>query len=168
MKTMSKAKAISDPDLELSKPSLDKEDLVKKVVDAVQDLSTTDMEKLKSLVSVKEIIGAIVFISTLIGGGYVAYEELKAKPTKEEVFTAIESRVQPLEDAIEKNQTTVNSLVKKVDRLELAMDLILDEVGYQSEILACQSDRNCKTPPAKPYSIEAKRRKLLLGREDVE
>jgi ribulose 1,5-bisphosphate synthetase/thiazole synthase len=142
--------------------SLDKRDA------RLRSASDSQWGTIKRLLTVKDVVAAIVFLGGLIGGGYVAFERISSKPDREDVIEAIEVRIQPVEDvatqnaeAVEKVKDDVGDVKQKVNRIESVNEVMLEQNAYQGEVLEHVAGNKRGLPPQKPEALKAKEMELM-------
>lgn len=119
-----------------------------------QEAAASQWDGLRKVVRAKDIIAAVLFFGSLVGGAAVTFRELAAKPTKLETQEAIEQRVVPIEEVLDGQSAKLERMEGKANKLDRAAQQILEEVRYQGDVLECQQAR-CKSPPKrKPPAVE--------------
>lgn len=115
-------------------------------------------------ISIKEGLVAVGFFATLIGGGAITFQELKAKPTNVEVERAIHDQVDPLVERVAPVEESVEVLTGNVERLQQLQEMQIQHAEWRAEVEDCRARKSCKKAPAEPQSLKDKRRALMTRR----
>jgi hypothetical protein len=114
--------------------------------------------------SVKTIVGVVLFFGSMFAGAVLTFQELKAKPTVEEVDHAIDEKIEPVQkkaNHVEDIEEDVDEIRKDLDRVEEVQDYSIEQSAWQGDVLQHVAERKRTKPPPKPESLKAKERKLL-------
>jgi exonuclease VII small subunit len=137
--------------------------LVQSIVEALderekrlREASDTQWGSVKRLVKWKDIAQAVIFFGALVGGAFMTFAELRAKPSSEEVTEAIETRVAPLEETIDDLNKGMSRVESRVNQLEESTQQILDEVLFQGAVQDCLSDKTCTVMPERDSPLKDK------------
>lgn len=135
---------------------------------SVSKASDTQWGAIKKLLAFKDIIAAIIFLGSLIGAGYVAFERISQKPDAADVTKAIEVRVKPVEDvaktnaeAVEKVKDDVGEVKQKVDKMEDVQSYQLEQQAWEGKVLEHLGSKKRGKAPPRPPELEQKERELL-------
>ena len=121
-----------------------------------------DLERTaKRFTSVKEVVIAIGFFGTLIGGGAVALTEIQAKPSEAEMHEAIDEKVDPVIKVVTPMQTTVTEIENDLDRVQDVQAIQLEQSDWQVEVANCRANKACKDVPSEPETLKTKKRELI-------
>lgn len=119
-----------------------------------RESSQSQLRIFKRLIAAKDIAIAVAFFGTLIAGTVVTFQELRAKPSKQDVTEAIEKRVTTVEQSVNEQSTRIERIESKVDTLDQSVDTVLTEVQHQGRVLDCMNDKACKKTPQRPSRLE--------------
>lgn len=122
--------------------------------EARRESSQSQLKIFKRLIGFKDAAIALVFFGTLISGAFVTFQELRAKPSVEDVGQAIEKRVTPVEQEVAEQSKQIERIENKVDTLDRSVDTILTEVQHQGRVLDCMNDKTCKKTPQRRSRLE--------------
>jgi len=114
--------------------------------------------------SAKNIVAALGFFATLIGGAVVTFQELQAKPTQEDVVKLIKKETFLIEEKANQVETVKSqtaSIQKDVDRIEDVLEYQIERDAWRDEVVDHRLTNKRGKPPAKPESLKRKERKLL-------
>ena len=114
--------------------------------------------------NIRTIVGAALAVIGFIVTGTLAVHELQAKPTTEQVNTAIEAKVAPVRaEAAKVNAvaTDVENIREDVETIERVQDYQIEQSAWQADVLQHVAERKRTAPPPKPPSLKKKERELL-------
>ena len=116
--------------------------------------------------NIRTIVGAVVALGGLFGAGVLAVQELRDKPTTEQVETAIEVHKEAGAHpaaivAGEGLREDVDKIREDVDQIERVQDYQIEHSAWQGDVLQHVAERKRTKPPAKPESLKRKQRELL-------
>lgn len=132
----------------------------------LKSASGSQWAAIRKFVAIKDIAMAVVFFGSLVGGAFLMIEELKSKPSQEDMTEAIETRVRPIEHISKKNEADIREfhgdmkdVRVKIDRIQDVNEVILEQNSYQGDVLHHLAEG--KKPPEKPEILKAKERNLM-------
>jgi hypothetical protein len=114
--------------------------------------------------NIRTIVGAALAVIGFIVTGTLAIHELQAKPTTEQVDTAIEVKIAPVRaEAARVNAvaTDVENIREDVETIERVQDYQIEQSAWQGDVLQHVAERKRTAPPPKPASLKEKERELL-------
>lgn len=133
-----------------------------------EEASGSQWRLVKRLIAAKDIILFVVTIGSVLYGAFVLLGELQAKPSSDQMQEAIEQRVKPVEDvattnarAVERVETDVGKVKKKVDRIEDVQSYQLEQQAWEGEVLEHLGSKKRGKAPARPPELKKKERELL-------
>ena len=127
---------------------------------AVED-SGAQWKTIKKLVAIKDVVMFVGLIGSVLYGAFVVLDELKAKPSNDDMHNAIEQRVQPVEEIATKNANTVKRVESKVGRIEDVQGYQLEQSSWEGDVLEHIGSRKRGKAPPRPESLKNRERELL-------
>lgn len=118
----------------------------------------------KKLLSIRDIVMAIGFFVALIGGATMAFSQLQDKPSKSEMVTAIDSKVEPVKRRVEPMESSVKILTSNVERIQQIQEIQMQHAEWRADVADCRARASCKRAPNEPQSLKDKRRELMTQR----
>lgn len=118
----------------------------------------------KKLLSIRDIVMAIGFFIALIGGATMAFSQLQDKPSKSEMATAIDSKVEPVRRRVAPMESSVKVLTRNVERIQQIQEIQMQHAEWRADVADCRARPSCKRAPNEPQSLKDKRRELMTQR----
>ena len=118
----------------------------------------------KKLLSIRDIVMAIGFFVALIGGATMAFSQLQDKPSKSEMVTAIDSKVEPVKRRVDPMESSVKILTSNVERIQQIQEIQMQHAEWRADVADCRARPSCKRAPNEPQSLKDKRRELMTQR----
>jgi len=122
---------------------------------------SSQWEILKKVISLKDVIAAIVFLGSILWGSFAIFEELRSKPSEEQVSKSIEDRVSPLETLSEQTAKDLALNQAKTARLESISAYLIESSAWQGDVLYHLANKSPGKAPAKPVELIRRERELL-------
>lgn len=126
--------------------------------------SKTNFNSMMHVVRWKDVVMAVSFFGSLCYGAFVVFEEMRDKPTTEDV----EMMLIPVQDSVKENRENVidlkdlmDDLDTKLNRVQKVNDVVLENLTWQAEVLDHVANQRRGKPPAKPDSLKRSERELL-------
>lgn len=132
--------------------------------EALRSDSSSRLSAYKRTIAAKDIIQAVIFFGGLVYAASIAYQDIREKPSTEDVATAIEETAHPIREQATANAEKLEDIDEDVSTLTDLVELVSEEQAYHSDLLDCLATKSCRKPPPKPPSIERRRRELLSPR----
>jgi hypothetical protein len=127
--------------------------------------SMTQWGAIKRVVVAKDVVVAVAFFLSMIGGAFLIFQDLRDKPSLPQVHEAIEHRVKPVDEltkanaeSIEQVKEDVGSVKEKIERIESVQDYQLEQSSWEGEVLEHLAGSK---GPRRPDGLKAKERELI-------
>jgi len=158
---------------EISQATAIAEAVASAVLDAIesrdaklQESSGSRLTLLKGIVRAKDVVIAFAFFAALIGGAFITFNELKAKPSTEDTAKAIDTKLDPVIEIVDGQAAKIERIERKVDKLEVSSGEILEEVKYQGRLADCLAlgPKGCPKPPKRTFKLGSEIQSTTSGR----
>jgi len=134
----------------------------------LKEASGSQWGAMKKLIALKDVAVALVFFGSLIGGAFIVFNELKAKPTTDEVKAVIETRIEPVENVAKENAESIKSIEidtadtkDKVSRIEDVQSYQLEQSAWEGDVLEHLGSKKKGKAPARPPELKTKELELI-------
>lgn len=117
----------------------------------------------KRFLSIRDIVMAVGFFIALIGGATVSFTQLREKPSKAEVSTAIDAKVNPLEQRVGPMEKTVKTMGANMERVQKLQEMQMQHAEWRADVADCRARSSCKRAPSEPQSLKDKKRELMTN-----
>lgn len=117
----------------------------------------------KKFLGIRDIVVAVGFFATLIGGGVLAFSELQDKPTDAEVEAAINAKVDPIIQRVGPLEDTAEVLTDNVERMQSLQEMQMQHAEWRADVADCRARNSCKRAPPEPQSLKDKKRELMTN-----
>jgi len=127
----------------------------------ILESSDTKWNVAKRLIQLKDVALSVGFFASLIGGAFLIYQDLRSKPSTQEVESRIDSRATPIEESLESLESSHQDVSRKLERVEEVQGFQLESQSWESEVLEHLGSKAPGKAPPRPESLKRAERELL-------
>ena len=109
----------------------------------------------------RDLVLAITLFGTIVVGSVLTFQELRNKPSTEDVREQIVTTIKPVEEQGDENRSDLISIKRSLGRMKKVQSFQLEQAAWQMSVLQHVAEKRKGPAPRKPDELRRLERELI-------